>query len=36
MMKIVEKDNENYAPYFDLLADRKELQYLEKYGNEKS
>lgn len=29
------KDNENYAPYFDLLADKKELQYLEKYGNEK-
>ena len=29
------KDNENYAPYFDLLSDKKELQYLEKYGNEK-
>lgn len=29
------KDNENYAPYFDLLLDKKELQYLEKYGNEK-
>ncbi len=29
------KDNENYAPYFDLLSGKKELQYLEKYGNEK-
>lgn len=29
------KDNTNYAPYFDLLTGKDELQKLEKYGNEK-
>lgn len=29
------KDNINYAPYFDLLTGKDELQKLEKYGNEK-
>ncbi len=29
------KNNENYAPYYDLLDDKEDLKYLEKYGNEK-
>lgn len=29
------KDNTNYAPYFDLLTGKEDLQKLEKYGTEK-
>ena len=29
------ENNTNYTPYYDLLQDNEELQYLEKYGTEK-